>query len=164
MARAAPFLLLGIVLALACGQEAFDDVEVRVSTVAVDPNAGSPVVVLEELQGSRRLPIWIGFFEAQSIAAELEREQPLPPNTHDLAKRLIDQLEGVVQRVVVTELSQGIYYARIVVAAQGRTHSVDARPSDAIAIGLRYRAPLFVREPLFQQSLDEAIGDPGQAI
>lgn len=157
-------LWIASAIALGCAREASPDVEVRVSTVAVDPSSNSPVIVLEELQGARKLPIWIGFAEAQSIAAELESERPLRPNTHDLAKRLIDRLEGFVQRVVVTELSEGIYYARIVVSSQGRTLSVDARPSDAIAIGLRYQAPLFVREALFEQSLQEVMGETGQAI
>lgn len=161
MLRKVPCLWLVCALLLACAREAPPDVEVRVSAVAVDPSSNSPVIVLEEVQGSRKLPIWVGFDEARSIAAELERERPIRPNTHDLAKRLIDRLEGVVQRVVVTELLEGIYFARIELAAQGRSLSVDARPSDAIAIGLRYQAPLFVREPLFAESLQEVIGREG---
>jgi uncharacterized protein len=164
MARIVPLLWICCLIALGCSRETSTDIEVRVATVAVDPNSNSPVIVLEELAGARKLPIWIGFAEAQSIAAELERERPQRPNSHDLAKRLIDRLDGVVQRVVVTELSDGIYYARLVVVSQGRTLSVDARPSDAIAIGLRYQAPLFVREVLFDQSLEEIMGETGQPI
>ena len=141
------------------------EVAVRVETVAIDPHSNSPVLVLEEVGGSRRLPIWIGFSEARSIASALEKEQQPRPNTHDLAKRLIDQLEGKVERVVVTRLSDEIYYALIVVRAQGRTLEIDARPSDAIAIGLRYEAPLFVRETVFEHTVEgEPEAEPGREV
>ena len=161
-------VLLGLVcwVAVACDRGAVStpDVEVRVDTLAVDPTSNSPVVILEELEGRRRLPIWIGFAEAQSIAAELERAKPVRPNTHDLTKRLIDRLEGAVERIVVTELSEGIYYARIQLRAPNGRVDVDARPSDAIAIGLRYGAPLFVRERLFDQSFEAVVEGEGQRI
>jgi hypothetical protein len=141
------------------------EVAVRVEAVAIDPHSNSPVLVLEEIEGSRRLPIWIGFSEARSIASALEKESQPRPNTHDLAKRLIDQLEGEVERVVVTRLSDEIYYALIVVRAQGRTLEVDARPSDAIAIGLRYEAPLFVRETVFEHTVEgEPEAEPGREV
>lgn len=141
------------------------EVAVRVEAVTLDPQSNSPVLVLGELGGSRRLPIWIGFSEARSIAAVLENEQRPRPNTHDLAKRLIDQLEGKVERVVVTRLTEEIYYALIVVSAQGRTLEIDARPSDAIAIGLRYDAPLFVREAVFERSLEgRTREEPGREV
>lgn len=132
------------------------EVAVRVETVALDRRANAPVVILEELEGSRRLPIWIGVAEARSIASQLEREEPVRPNTHDLAKRLVDRLEGAVERVVVTRLHEGVYYALITLAHDGDHYSVDARPSDAIAIALRYGAPLFVREPLFEKGGEDA--------
>ena len=134
--------------------ESEPEIAVRVEAVTLDPHSNSPVLVLEELEGSRRLPIWIGFSEARSIASALEKQWQPRPNTHDLAKRLIDQLEGKVERVVVTRLNQEIYYALIVVRTQGRILEVDARPSDAIAIGLRYQAPLFVREAVFERSVE----------
>jgi bifunctional DNase/RNase len=155
---------LGATLA-SCRREASDpDVEVRVDTVAVDPSSNSPVVILAELRGERRLPIWIGIPEAQSIASELEREEPVRPNTHDLAKRLIERLDGAVERIVVHELSEGIYYAAIELRSQGRRLRVDARPSDAIAIALRTRAPLFVREALFERSLEALTEESGRPI
>jgi bifunctional DNase/RNase len=141
------------------------EVAVRVEAVTLDPQSNSPVLVLEELEGSRRLPIWIGFSEARSIASVLENQQHPRPNTHDLAKRLIDRLEGEVERVVVTRLTKEIYYALIVVSAQGRTLEIDARPSDAIAIGLRYEAPLFVREAVFERSVEGRMQEePGREI
>lgn len=157
--RLLPWLLLPLLAASAAGCGGRDagsaedgaDVAVRVGTIALDPRANAPVVVLEEVEGARRLPIWIGVAEARSIASELEHEERVRPNTHDLAKRLVDRLEGAVERVVVTRLDEGIYYALITLHRRGERFRVDARPSDAIAIALRYGAPLFVREPLFEE-------------
>ena len=141
-----------------------DTVEVRVARVALDARTESPVVILEESAGPRRLPIWIGVPEASSIANELDRNKAPRPNAHDLAKRLIDGLEGSVSRVVVTHLTEGVYYATIVLAHDGENVTVDSRPSDAIAIALRYHAPLFVHESLFLQALEAAGGDTGKRI
>jgi len=136
--------------AVGCADRVADRaVEVRVGSLAVDSSSNSPVIILEELGGERRLPIWIGFPEANSIAAELQQERPLRPNTHDLAKRLMDRLDAAVERVVVTDLSQGVYYANIFLHSDGRELRVDARPSDAIALALRTGARVFVRETVF---------------
>ena len=140
-----------------------DEVPVRVEGLALDGAADSPVVILVEADGERRLPIWIGLPEAHSIAAHLDERTPPRPNSHDLAKRLIENLDGEVRRIVVTELRDGVYYARIDLEHDGRTVAVDARPSDAIAIGLRLGAPLFVRAALFETSALEP-GSPGREI
>jgi len=139
-------------------------VEVRVQTVAVDERSQSHVVILEEREGPRRLPIWIGGAEASSIASELQAIESPRPNTHDLAKRLIDGLEGSVARVVVTDLARGVYYARIVLLHGGHSVEIDSRPSDAIAIALRARAPLFVDEGLFEKALEASMGGEGSQI
>jgi bifunctional DNase/RNase len=139
-------------------------VEVRVETVAVDERSRSHVVILEEREGSRRLPIWIGETEASSIASELRAIEPPRPNAHDLAKRLIDGLEGSVARVVVTDLARGVYYARIVLQHGGESVEIDSRPSDAIAIALRARAPLFVDERLFEKALEASASGEGSRI
>jgi hypothetical protein len=146
------------------GDDAAAPVEVRVGGVAVDERSESPVVILEELGGSRKLPIWIGFPEASSIASQLEAVAAPRPNSHDLTKRLIDGLQGTITRVVVNDLAGGVYYARIVLARNGRSVEIDARPSDAIALALRFRAPLFVNEPLFERALEEAAGGDEQRI
>jgi bifunctional DNase/RNase len=160
--------LAGGVLAacLSCSAETAseeDAVPVRVEGLALDPDADAPIVILIESDGERRLPIWIGETEARSIAAELEELKPIRPNTHDLARRLIEGLDGTVLRIVVTDLREGIYYARIDLDQEGRSVSIDARPSDAIAIGLRLGAPLFVRAQLFESG-GLSDGGPGQAI
>ncbi len=163
--RTLAFLLAVLVSSCSSGPEPDPEVAVRVEAVTLDPHSNSPVLVLGELEGSRRLPIWIGFSEARSIATVLENQWQPRPNTHDLAKRLIDQLEGEVERVVVTRLTEEIYYALIIVKAQGRIVEVDARPSDAIAIGLRYEAPLFVREAVFERSVEDPMGgEPGKEV
>lgn len=125
------------------------DVPVRVGMVGLDNNS-VPVVILEEEDGDRWLPIWIGSFEARSIASEMDRETPPRPNTHDLARKLISQLEGEVESVVVTELRGGTYYAVLSLRANGGLLQLDSRPSDAIAIALRTDAPIFVRAPVFE--------------
>jgi bifunctional DNase/RNase len=170
MGRAASSLLLGLAAFCAvagCRRTTAAEagtVEVRVQTVALDDRSQSPVVVLEERAGSRRLPIWIGAAEASSIVNQLHKVESIRPNTHDLAKRLIDGLEGNVARVVVTDLAGGIYYARIVLTRAGGSVEIDARPSDAIAIALRFEAPLFVEERLFEKALEATGGEGGHRI
>jgi hypothetical protein len=156
--------LLCLVAALAapgCGRQgeaSADDVRVHVERIVIDDN-DTPVVVLEEEDGTRWLPIWIGSAEARSIALEIEEMRSPRPNTHDLARDLIHHLDAEVERVVVTELRDGTYYATLQLERDGRTVAVDARPSDAIAIALRARAPIFVREPLFTQGNADATSE-----
>ena len=118
------------------------------------------MVLLEEDDGSRVLPILIPVAAARSIAEQINRITPPRPNTHDLAKRLLDGLDGDVERVIVTELRGGTFYALLVVRSNGRLLEIDARPSDAIAIALRAGAPLFVRESVFEQAGEEPAEDP----
>ncbi len=149
--RAGRLALAGLLLA-ACASESGEpnaSVAVSLHGVMMDPATESPVIVLEEQAGDRRLPIWIGPAEARSIAQELERVKPPRPNTHDMAKRLLDGLEGVLERATVTELRGGIFYALLDVRIGDRTVQIDVRPSDAIALALRSAAPLFVREQVF---------------
>jgi len=105
------------------------------------------------------LPIWIGAAEARSIAVEMEQKPALRPNTHDLATRLIQSLEGEIVRVVVTELRNGTYFATIVLLSRDEIVDVDARPSDAIAIALRVGAPIFVRASLLNRERSEPVAD-----
>ena len=150
-------LLSSIALILAmvsCGRPSPDtsrDIPVRVDRVAVDSH-DLPVVVLEEEQGPRWLPIWIGTAEARSIALNIEERTSPRPNSHDLMRSVIDGLEGEVMRAVVTELRGGTYYAVLTLRAPAGEVEIDSRPSDAIAIALRAGAPIFVRAELFESS------------
>jgi len=153
-------------LALGCstsGRTPSDEVSVHVEKLEIDPQTGSPVLVLSEDGGVRTLALWIGFAEASSIASEMEQIHPPRPNTHDLLQQVIADLGGRVERVVVTELRESTYYAVLRVLANGKLMEIDARPSDAIAVALRVAAPLFVRESLFEKSREEPDGsDEGQ--
>ncbi len=153
------FVLPGSVL-VACSSspDGQRDVEVRVGGVGIDPISEAMVVVLEEAEGGRILPILIGSAEARSIALEIENLELPRPNTHDLARRLLNHLEAQLERVVVTDLKSGTYFAVLVIRANGRRMEIDARPSDAIAIALRAQAPVFVRDGLFKASI-EAVSD-----
>ena len=149
-----PTALLLAVLTTACSPGAPDpEAEVRVSVEHVGLDANDlPVVLLEEDGGERWLPIWIGEAEARSIALEIEHRESPRPNTHDLAQRLISGLRGAVERVVVTELRAGTYYATLTLTSGGQRVEIDSRPSDAIAIALRADAPIFVRSHLFEEA------------
>jgi bifunctional DNase/RNase len=156
--------LIGLALAasLACGEPpgSEHDVAVRVERVGLDAN-DLPVVLLEERGGSRWVAIWIGTAEAESIALSIESIASPRPNSHDLARDVIDGLRGEVERVVVTDLRGGTYYATLALRTGRRLVEIDARPSDAIAIALRARAPIFVRDHLFEHA--ETAGAMGSA-
>jgi len=152
-----------LAVALGCGgarEPGGREVAVHVHTVTVD-RFDAPVVILEEESGSRVLPIWIGLAEATSISAELLHQPSPRPNSHDLAKRLVQSLDARVLRVVVTELRDGTYYATLVLQARGKSVEIDVRPSDAIALALRLDAPILVREELFEAADDALGGDEG---
>ena len=149
--------LFGISLAFGCGpREAEEPLRtVRVEGVRLDPRTDSPVLSLvEHGENPRRLRIWIGEYEAQSIAQALEREPIVRPNPHDLLKNVLERLEGEVQRIVVTELRDSTFYARIEVGLHGRALEIDARPRDAIAVALRAGVPVLVAESLLAAQLE----------
>lgn len=139
-------------------------VEVIVSRLGLDAASQAFVLILEEKDGDRALPIWIGRAEAESIAAHLndvKRERPL---THDLAQSLIAALGGLLRRVQVTRVHNGTYYGELHLTRAGQSIVVDSRPSDAIAIALRLQAPIFIAESLFTDGSDEGDGgDPSTA-
>ena len=105
---------------------------------------GAYAILLKEVNGVRRLPIIIGAFEAQAIALEIEGIKPPRPLTHDLLKQLIDNLGGTVLEIVVDELRENTFYAKIILDVSGLTNEIDARPSDAIALAVRADAPIYV--------------------
>ena len=121
-------------------------IETIVDSIRVNLVTQSRVVFLREVHGDRHLPIWIGEFEAQGIAMELQGSPSPRPLPWDLLKSFVADLNGTIERVVVNDLSQDVFFARIVVAVNGRTIEIDSRPSDAIALAVRARCPILVED------------------
>jgi bifunctional DNase/RNase len=130
--------------------------------------SGSFALVMGEKGGNRRLPIIIGMFEAQAIAIEIERITPNRPMTHDLFRSLAEAFEIRLIEVVISDLREGIFYARLVCVSEDRKVEIDARPSDAIAIALRFNAPVYTYENVLQKagavSLDEEEDEPFEEV
>src|SRR5262245_18787568 len=110
------------------------------------------MVLLKELDGEMILPIWVGPFEANSIASEIEKMAPQRPMTHDLLRNVIVHMGGEVRRVIVTELKESTFYAVIEISRNGEVVLLDSRPSDAIALALRVDCPIFIRDEVFELS------------
>jgi bifunctional DNase/RNase len=137
-------------------------IETVVESIRVNLVTQNRVVILKEVGGDRHLPIWIGEFEAQAIMIELRKQTAPRPLPYDLLRATIDSLGGVVQNVSVSDLSQDIFYARIVIEHQGQRVEIDSRPSDAIALALRARCPILVDERVMEHagvSLEDEEGD-----
>jgi bifunctional DNase/RNase len=139
-------------------------VEVKVAGLAIDEHSKTPVVILQEMQGTRVLPIWIGPTEAGAIAMELAGKKFQRPLTHDLMKTIVEGLKARVTRVVITELKENTFYAKIFLAREKEVLAIDARPSDSIALAIRVRSPIFVApELLSADRTPEPISDEEKA-
>ena len=128
------------------------EIEMAIKGLMVDPITNMPIIVLREVEGQRVLPIWVGVFEANAIALQVENVQTPRPMTHDLLKTVIDQLGGRLERVVVSELKENTFYATLHVLSLKGLLEVDARPSDAIALALRSGARIFVDDAVIQNA------------
>ncbi len=124
--------------------------EVKVMGIVVDPKASNPVVVLVDLTGQKALPIWIGVFEAEAISRGLEDVATLRPMTHDLMKQILDTFQVSLTRVVIDDLKGNTFYANLYLNVEGREMVVDSRPSDAIALAVRVKAPIFIAESVVE--------------
>ena len=120
--------------------------EMVIKGLMVDPVTNMPIVILRDKVGERVLPIWVGIFEANAIALQIENIVTPRPMTHDLLRNVISDLNGRVDRIVVTDLKETTFYALIYLSVGSETVAVDARPSDALALALRTQAPIFVEE------------------
>jgi uncharacterized protein len=127
-------------------------IKMNVKALIVDPIANVPVVILRDADEKNFLPIWVGVFEANAIALQMEGVTTPRPMTHDLLRNVIRQIEGDVTRVVINNLEENTFYAQIHIRLAGRDHTIDSRPSDAIALALRTQAPLFVEESVLEKS------------
>ena len=129
------------------------EIEMTIKGLMIDPITNMPIIILRDQDGQRLLPIWVGVFEANAIALQIENVQTPRPMTHDLLKSMIDHLEGHVERIVVCALKENTFYATIHLrVARGGQVAVDARPSDAIALALRTSSPIFVDEAVIQSA------------
>lgn len=138
-------------------------------------SGGAYALILSETDGNRRLPIIIGTFEAQAIALELEHIKPPRPMTHDLLRNVIQSFDSFVKSIVISDLKEGTFYAKVICDLNGQDIEMDARPSDAIALGIRFKAPIFASSEVLNEaginsgddipaaSQADATGSPGEA-
>ena len=127
-------------------------IEMTIKGLMVDPITNMPIVILKDKDGDRVLPIWVGIFEANAIALQIENIATPRPMTHDLLRNIITDLDGHVDRVVVSDLKENTFFAMIHLTVKGEHVVVDARPSDAIALALRTRAPILVEETVIDNA------------
>jgi bifunctional DNase/RNase len=130
-------------------------VEVRVQSLGLDRTNNNPVVILQEADGDRVLPIWIGPGEASAIAMQLADWSFSRPLTHDLLVSVLGGLGGTLERVIITEVVENTYFAELIIKRNGKVISVDARPSDSIAVALRMQAKIFAEEELLERATVE---------
>jgi hypothetical protein len=137
--------------------------------LTIDPFTNSPIMILKDPEGEKSMPIWIGLLEATAIASELEKVQFPRPMTHDLLKNILDQMGAQVAKVEVCDLKNNTFYAIIHLLTGGKAMTIDARPSDAIALALRTQSPIFVDENVIERSMkvdagakDGALSDEGK--
>lgn len=128
------------------------EVEMKIRGLMMDPVTNMPIVILKDVNGDSVLPIWVGIYEANAIALEIEKVSTPRPMTHDLIKNLLTGLDTRVHKVVVNELREDTFYAVIWLERDGRIISVDSRPSDALAIALRLDCPIFVEDEVLKSS------------
>jgi bifunctional DNase/RNase len=127
-------------------------IEMTVKTLMIDPATNLPIVILRDKDGSRVLPIWVGVAEANAIALQIENVATPRPMTHDLLRNVIYDLQAGIDKVVVCDLKENTFYALIYLSVNGEAVAVDARPSDAIALALRAKAPIFVEDRVIDEA------------
>jgi len=136
------------------------EVEMKIRGLMMDPVTNMPVVILKDVGGDQVLPIWVGIYEANAIALEIEKVSTPRPMTHDLLKNLLIGLEAEVRKVVVNDLRDDTFFAVIWLEREGQTISIDSRPSDALALALRVDCPIFVEDQVLKTSrLASALSD-----
>ena len=128
------------------------EIEMTIKGLMIDPITNMPIVILKDKEGNRILPIWVGIFEANAIALQIENISTPRPMTHDLLKNVLGDLEANVQKIVVCELKDNTFYAMIYLDREGKLIAVDSRPSDAIALALRTKSPIYVEESVVESA------------
>jgi bifunctional DNase/RNase len=128
------------------------EVEMKIRGLMMDPGTNMPIVILKDVAGNTVLPIWVGIYEANAIALEIEKVSTPRPMTHDLLKNMLLGLHAGIRKVVVSELKEDTFYALIWVERGGELISIDSRPSDALALALRLDCPIFVDDSVLKSS------------
>lgn len=136
------------------------DIEVRIRGLIMDPATNMPIVVLKDVASETVMPIWVGIFEANAIAIEIEKMAAPRPMTHDLTRNLIRHLNARLERVVITELKDDTFFAVLYLRQGDDPISIDARPSDAVALALRADCPIYVSEQVMQTARLNTTGPP----
>ena len=135
-------------------------VEMKVEGLTLDPLTNMPIIILKDLAGDKALPIWVGYFEANAIALEIEKINTPRPMTHDLLNNIISSLQAKVKHILVTGLKDNTFFAEISVIQNGSDMTIDSRPSDAIALALRSKSPIFVEEKVIEAAKSLDLPDP----
>ncbi len=135
-------------------------VEMKVEGLTLDPLTNMPIIILKDLAGDKALPIWVGYFEANAIALEIEKINTPRPMTHDLLNNIISSLQAKVKHILVTDLKDNTFFAEILVIQNGSDMTIDSRPSDAIALALRSKSPIFVEEKVIEAAKSLDLPDP----
>jgi hypothetical protein len=138
------------------------DIEVRIRGLMMDPATNMPIIVLKDPASDAVMPIWVGMFEAHAIAIELEKVAAPRPMTHDLTRNLIQHLNARLERVVITEIREDTFFAVLWLRQGEEPVTVDARPSDAIALALRFDCPIYVSDQVMESARVTASGVEGQ--
>ena len=133
--------------------------QMEIKGLLLDPVSNTPVVVLKDLEDKYFLPIWIGVFEANAIALKMENVTTVRPLTHDLVCNLLADLDTRIDRIVINDLRDNTFFARIYMSRAGEVHEIDSRPSDALALALRFGAEIFVEEEVLEKSKTVAADD-----
>ncbi|MBT3923253.1 MAG: bifunctional nuclease family protein [Nitrospinaceae bacterium] len=137
-------------------------VEMKVEGLTLDPLTNMPIIILKDSTGSKALPIWVGYFEANAIALEIEKISTPRPMTHDLLRNLIENMKAEVNHILINELKDNTFYAIISLVCGDQTLSIDSRPSDAIALALRTKSSIFVEEQVIEAAKSLDLPDPAK--
>jgi hypothetical protein len=128
------------------------ELEMKIKGLMIDPITNMPIIILRDPSSSAVLPIWVGIFEANAIALQIEKIVTPRPMTHDLLKSMISGMSATVEKIVITDLKENTFYALIFLNHEGKSFPIDSRPSDAIALALRTGSPIFVNSEVIEKA------------
>ena len=137
-------------------------VEMKVEGLTLDPLTNMPIIILKDLLSDKALPIWVGYFEANAIALEIEKINTPRPMTHDLLRSMITSLRAKVKHVLINDLKDNTFFAVISIIQNGSDMTIDSRPSDAIALALRTKSPIFVEDKVIEAAKKLDLPDPNK--